>query len=164
MENDLLKDKKIPLPKLFKRTLNYVKQEWPSLVLALFLVVLNVFCGVLSPRVSGYFTDYISGTNPELKRIIIIAVGMFILSLLSQTFLFIESIILTKAGQRIVYKLRMEVFSHIESMSQNQFNEMPVGSLVTRVCSYTSSLSIRHPWASIILFASLNVIRQSPII
>lgn len=141
MENDLLKDKKIPLPKLFKRTLNYVKQEWPSLVIALFLVVLNVFCGVLSPRVSGYFTDYISGTNPELKRIIIIAVGMFILSLLSQTFLFIESIILTKAGQRIVYKLRMEVFSHIESMSQNQFNEMPVGSLVTRVCSYTSSLS-----------------------
>ena len=49
--------------------------------------------------------------------------------------------VLQKAGQRIVYKLRMEVFEHIEHMSQNQFNEMPVGSLVTRVVSYTASCS-----------------------
>ncbi len=139
--NDLLADKKIPLHSLFKRTFTYVKEEWPSLVLALFLVILNVFCGVLTPRVSGYFTDYLSGDYIELRRIIIIAVGMFVLSLLSQTFMFIETVILTKAGQRIVYKLRMEVFTHIEHMSQNQFNEMPVGSLVTRVCSYTASLS-----------------------
>ena len=139
--NDLLADKKIPLHSLFKRTFTYVKEEWPSLVFALFLVILNVFCGVLTPRVSGYFTDYLSGDYIELRRIIIIAVGMFVLALLSQTFMFIETVILTKAGQRIVYKLRMEVFTHIEHMSQNQFNEMPVGSLVTRVCSYTASLS-----------------------
>lgn len=141
MATDLLADKKIPLPKLFKRTLKYVKQEWPSLLFAMVLVIFNVFLGVLTPRVSGYFIDYLGGTNIELKRIIIIAVGMFVLSLLSQACLFGESIILTKAGQRIVYKLRMEVFTHIEHMSQNQFNEMPVGSLVTRVCSYTASLS-----------------------
>ncbi len=141
MATDLLADKKIPLPKLFKRTLKYVRQEWLSLLFAMFLVVFNVFLGVLTPRVSGYFIDYLGGTNIELKRIIIIAVGMFVLSLLSQACLFSESIILTKAGQRIVYKLRMEVFTHIEHMSQNQFNEMPVGSLVTRVCSYTASLS-----------------------
>lgn len=142
-KNNLLADKKIPLHRLFKRTFGYVKEEWPSLAFALFLIILNVFCGVLSPRVSGYFTDYISDTTnlPELKRIIIIAAGMLLLAIVSQLFLFIESIILTKAGQRIVYKLRMEVFVHIEHMSQNQFNEMPVGSLVTRVCSYTASLS-----------------------
>ena len=49
--------------------------------------------------------------------------------------------ILQKSGQRIVYNLRMEVFEHIERMSQNQFNEMPVGSLVTRVANYTASMS-----------------------
>ena len=35
----------------------------------------------------------------------------------------------------------MEVFNHIESMSQNQFDTMPVGSLVTRVASYTAAMS-----------------------
>jgi ATP-binding cassette subfamily B protein len=35
----------------------------------------------------------------------------------------------------------MEVFEHIENMSLNQFNEMPVGSLVTRVANYTTSMS-----------------------
>ena len=81
MATDLLADKKIPLPKLFKRTLKYVRQEWLSLLFAMFLVIFNVFLGVLTPRVSGYFIDYLGGTNIELKRIIIIAVGMFVLSL-----------------------------------------------------------------------------------
>ena len=49
--------------------------------------------------------------------------------------------LLQHVGQRIIYGMRVEVFSHIENMSQNQFNEMPVGSLVTRVCSYTASMS-----------------------
>ena len=35
----------------------------------------------------------------------------------------------------------MEVFEHIENMSQNQFNIMPVGSLVTRLANYTTSMS-----------------------
>ena len=43
--------------------------------------------------------------------------------------------------EKIVYNLRMEVFEHIENMSQNQFNMMPVGSLVTRVANYTTAMS-----------------------
>ncbi len=62
-------------------------------------------------------------------------------SFVSQIMIYFESMLLQKAGQRIVYKLRMEVFEHIENMSQNQFNMMPVGSLVTRVANYTTALS-----------------------
>ena len=35
-------------------------------------------------------------------------------------------------GQRIVYKIREDVFAHIQSLSHHQFNEIPVGTLVTR--------------------------------
>ena len=63
------------------------------------------------------------------------------MSVISQVMIYFESMLLQKAGQRIVYKLRMEVFEHIENMSQNQFNAMPVGSLVTRVANYTTALS-----------------------
>ncbi|MDD6879762.1 MAG: ABC transporter ATP-binding protein, partial [bacterium] len=70
-----------------------------------------------------------------------LAVVFFSISVINNVFLYIESMILQKAGQNTVYALRRDVFAHIESMSQNQFTEMPVGSLVTRVTSYTQSMS-----------------------
>ena len=140
---DLLKQKKIPQNVLIKRTWKYVKKERLAFIISFFFILLNVFLGVITPRITGLFTDYITGPieNINLRTIILIALSVLFASVLSQTFLFIESMILTKAGQRIVYSLRMEVFAHIESMSQNQFNDMAVGSLVTRVCNYTSQLS-----------------------
>lgn len=141
MSNDLLKDNKIPLSALFKRTWKYIKDEKWSFVLSLIIIIITVFSGVVLPRITGYYTDHISSVEPSLNTIIWIAVLMFGLSLITQGFVLLETMILTKAGQRIVFKLRMEVFAHIESMSQNQFNDMAVGSLVTRVCNYTSQLS-----------------------
>lgn len=138
---DLLEHKKIPLNTMLKRTWPYIRKERKSFIIALLLIVINVVLGVISPRISGFFTDYITGTNVILNEIILISCTIFFIALFTQTFVFIESMILTKAGQRIVYSLRMEVFEHVESMSQNQFNDMAVGSLVTRVCSYTSQLS-----------------------
>ena len=141
MAGDLLKDKKMPMGVLLKRTFPYLKTEMKSFIFAFALILINVVIGILTPRIAGYYTDYLSGDNPALKIIVIIAISMFVIALLNQALFFIESMVLTKAGQRIVYKLRMQVFAHIESMSQNQFNDMAVGSLVTRVCSYTSQLS-----------------------
>ena len=141
MNNDLLADKKVPASQLLRRTLKYVRKERGSLFLAFLLIIINVALGVLLPRITGYFTDYISGNNIVLTAIWVTAVAVLVISIINQAILLLESMILTKAGQRIVYELRMEVFEHIENMSQNQFNDMAVGSLVTRVCSYTSQLS-----------------------
>lgn len=140
--NDLLADKKMPSHILFKRTLKYVASERKSLIFSFFLLIINVFLTVISPRIVGFFTDHITSVEPSLKIIIMVAVGSLLISVVSQTIMFLESMVLTKAGQRIVYRLRMEIFAHIESMSQNQFNDMAVGSLVTRVCNYTSQLSL----------------------
>ena len=139
--NDLLADKKMPSHILFKRTVKYVASERKSLIFSFFLLIINVFLTVISPRIGGFFTDHITSVEPSLKIIIMVAVGSLLISIISQGIMFLESMVLTKAGQRIVYRLRMEIFAHIESMSQNQFNDMAVGSLVTRVCNYTSQLS-----------------------
>ena len=141
MANNLLNDKHIPFLTLLKRTWKYIKKEIWSFVISFALILVNVFASVMLPRLTGYFTDYIITPNPTLEIVLYIAIALTILSIISPTFMFIETVILTKAGQRIVYNLRMEVFTHIENMSQNQFNDMAVGSLVTRVCSYTSQLS-----------------------
>ena len=134
-------DKKIPFKVMVKRTFGYVKKEWISFLLAGFLIILNVTLDIAFPLFMRDLTNNLQSPNISLQIILTIAIGYFILSILSQVFAYLLAMILQKAGQRIVYSLRMEIFEHIENMSQNQFNEMPVGSLVTRVVSYTAALS-----------------------
>ena len=141
-ELDKLKgDKKIPARIMLKRTLRYIKPEWLSFVLAGFLIVANVGMDVVFPLFIAQITDNLQSPKISLQTILTFTFAYLALAIVSHLFMYLESMILQKAGQRVVYRLRMEVFEHIENMSQHQFNEMPVGSLVTRVASYTASLS-----------------------
>ena len=141
-ELEVLKgDKKLPLSVIIKRTLKYISTERRSFILALFLVALNVALSTISPLFTSRITDELVVENINLKFILSIVLLSFVITLINQVFLYAESMILQKCGQRIIYRLRNEIFEHIENMSLNQFNEMPVGSLVTRVTSYIASMS-----------------------
>ena len=137
----LFGDKKIPPKEMFKRLSRYVLPEWKSFGLAFLLILINVAIDVILPLFLGTFTDEIAKINTPLAFIIGLSIGYFSLCIVNQVLIYFESMILQHTGQRIVYKLRMEVFEHIENMSQNQFSIMPVGSLVTRVANYTTALS-----------------------
>lgn len=139
--DQLFGDKKIPLHVMAKRTLKYLKPEWKRFLLAALLIIINVGLDILLPLLVSEVTDMLQSEEIILRSIFLLISGYFVLTLLNQVFLYFESMILQKAGQNIIYNLRMEVFEHIENMSLNQLNEMPVGSLVTRVCNYTSSMS-----------------------
>ena len=137
----LFGDHKIPTSVMFKRLLRYIRPEWKSFLFSFLLIILNVGFEVITPLFIKEFTNAIADTSVTLAYIMGLSIGYFIISIVSQAMIYFESMLLQKAGQRIVYKLRMEVFEHIENMSQNQFNAMPVGSLVTRVANYTTALS-----------------------
>ena len=149
--NRLKGDHKMPTRELFRRTMTYVKPELPSFIIAFFLLVLNVGLDILLPMITGWITDSLDGfeelfrvgelTYQNYRGILTLSILFFVISAVNMAFIYIESMVLQKAGQRIIYKLRIDVFTHIQNMSQNQFNEMPVGSLVTRVCNYTQSMS-----------------------
>lgn len=48
---------------------------------------------------------------------------------------------LQKMGQKIIYRMREEVFTHIHSLSLGFFNTTPVGKLVTRVSNDTEAVN-----------------------
>ena len=141
----LFGDKKIPSRIMIKRLWRYIGPEWKSFTLALLLILINVGFDVILPLFFRNFTNVLADTLKDnsvlLSYVIGLSIGYFSLSFVSQIMIYFEGMILQKAGQRIVYKLRMEVFEHIENMSQNQFTIMPVGSLVTRVANYTTAMS-----------------------
>lgn len=141
-EKERLKgDKKIPGRILLRRALAYVRPYAGKLALAGLLIIMNVALDIALPVITSKMTDNLSSDALDLRYLITMAVVYFIICMMNNLFLYFESMILQKAGQDTVYDLRMDVFSHIEEMSRSQFAEMPVGSLVTRVTSYTQSMS-----------------------
>ena len=149
--NRLKGDHKMSVKEILSRTMQYVKPELLSFILAIVLLAINVALDITLPILTGKITDALEGFetlfgNSQLsydnyRTVLILSIVYFVIALVNMAFIYIESMLLQKAGQRIIYRLRMDVFTHIQNMSQNQFNEMPVGSLVTRVCNYTQSMS-----------------------
>lgn len=137
-------DRKIPFFTLLKRTFAYAKGDMWRIVLSLVVVAFNVVVDLLLPIIQKWFVDYLDTEhihNAVLSIIIGAAAGFIAIALINKLISFLMALLLQKAGQNIVERLRMDVFSHIENMSQNQLNEMPVGSLVTRVANYTAAVS-----------------------
>ena len=151
-------DVKIPFKKMVKNIWKYLKPEMLSFIFGLLLIFINVVLDIILPSLIGGVTDNLVNAkegevitiaklftidNSEISLTIIIGltIGYALITIINQIFIYFESMILQKAGQRIIYRIRMEVYEHIENMSINQFNEMPVGSLVTRVTNYTQELS-----------------------
>ena len=140
-------DRKLSAGYILKRNYKYLKPEIGNIILSMVFMIINVVLGLIVPKIIGNVVNVLAPENAPVDYVInynVIlgyAILYFGISVISQASRYIQSMILQHTGQRIVYEMRMEVFSHIESMSQNQFNEMPVGSLVTRVASYTANMS-----------------------
>lgn len=150
MENNkelMLKgDRKLPFRVIIKRILKYLTPKKYSFIFAFILLLFNVALDVLAPLILERIVNILANDSilvleDSLNKIISLSIIYFVVGLANQIILYFESMILQHAGQAVIYQIRMEVFTHIENMSQNQFDEMPVGSLVTRVASYTASMS-----------------------
>lgn len=88
-------------------------------------------------------------SHNELKELrhydfvgILYAAGLYLLMLLLGFALnAFDTWMLQKMGQKIIYRMREEVFTHIHSLSLNFFNVTPVGKLVTRVSNDTEAVN-----------------------
>ncbi len=82
----------------------------------------------------------------ELRRFdftgVLAAAGLYLLMLLCGFALnAVDTWMLQKMGQSIIYRMREEVFGHIHSLSLSFFNTTPVGKLVTRVSNDTEAVN-----------------------
>ena len=146
----------IPTKVMLKRINNYLKPEIARFVGAMLLIVVNVVLDIILPLFVSRITNNLKSDGINLQFIVGMAIAYLAIGVCNQGFLVWESMLLQKAGQNIIYRLRTEVFEHIEKLSQNQFDEMPVGSLVTRVASYKATMS--DLFTSVIVNVICNVL------
>ena len=125
-----MKDKK-----MFKRLLSYMKPHWGSYLIAILLMGIVVLLDILNPYIVSLSLKEIGNESINFNKVIYLFIIGVILAIVGSIVQYFQTMILQHTGQKIVYKMRAEVFSHIQTLSHNQFNQIPVGTLVTRVGS-----------------------------
>ena len=146
----LIKDKKEAIgfdrqmkdTEIARRLLRYARPHIKSFVFVLIIMLLTISYDILSPLVVGHITENLQEGTIEAKELFIY-VGVYASILLfSLVSTYIQAIVLQKTGQKIISKIREDLFLHIESLSHSQLNSIPVGKLVTRVTNDTNAVSM----------------------
>ena len=144
----LIKDKKTEMgfdrhikdSELISRLLVYAKPHIGSFIIAGVVMLVSIAYDIVSPILVGYIQEMIKYDfeMSALLTFVIIYGGILIVSLICT---YVQAIILQRAGQKIVSKLREDLFIKIESLSHDQLHHIPVGKLVTRVANDTNAIS-----------------------
>lgn len=125
----------IPTKVLIKYLYYYMKDYYKQYLLAILFMIINVGCDLALPYLIGISLKVLGQETFLLETLILIAVlGLMIIAVLC-----ISSYALTMTlhytSHKIIYKLREDVFAHIQSLSHAQLSEVPTGALVTRATS-----------------------------
>ena len=146
----LMKDKKEAIgfdrnmkdSEILKRLWPYVMRRKKLFILALILVLFSTVYSIGSPALLGKAIETVSSDEgfelSTLAWIVVAQVCLLIVTLIANYF---QAITLQKIGQRIVSDIREDLYQHIEGLSHNQLNKIPVGTLVTRVTNDTDAIS-----------------------
>ena len=126
---------------IIKRLLVYAKPHMGAWLAVLGLMVFSIAYDIISPLIVGYIEEMIVHDFPMKKLFLLVALyaGILVVSLICSYF---QAILLQTTGQRILSRIREDLFVHIESLSHAQLNEIPVGKLVTRVSNDTGAISM----------------------
>lgn len=121
--------------KMFSRLFKYMKRYFMNYILGIILVGFIVLFDILSPYVISLSLEEIGKDEIDIIRLIYIFIFGIILAVGANILQFVQTMLLNKTGNKIVYQIRADVFSHIQTLSHHQFNDIPVGTLVTRATS-----------------------------
>lgn len=133
-------DRNMKDSEIVRRLLVYARPYGKNFLVVFFFLIFSIAYDILSPLLIGKAEEIVVGDFEmgDLLRLVIVYAAILVFS---QICTYAQALILQKTGQKILSSLREAVFSHIDTFSHNQFNHIPVGTLVTRVCNDTEAIS-----------------------
>ena len=133
-------ERHMPDSEIIRRLLAYGKPYWKQFVLVFFVMLFSIVYDLLSPLLIGHIQDTIKDPFElsYLFTLVGVYAGILVVSLICT---YLQAMILQKTGQKILSQLRLDVFTHIEKLSHEQLNNIPVGKLVTRVTNDPNHIS-----------------------
>lgn len=135
---------------IMKRLLHYAIPEKKKFIVAFILAILMVGLNVVGPLILGDVVSLLSGKEINIPflnvknaywPILILVLVYLLLIVISSYVNYRQTMVLQKAGQNVMYTIREDVFTNLESLSSEQLNQIPVGKLVTRVTNDTNAIN-----------------------
>ena len=117
--------------------LPYMKHAKKSYVLGFVFSLLNVGLGVAGVYVLSKVFDGITGdlTQQIILKSLVVIVGYGLILLCSGISNYIRNIYLVKGANEVYVRIQMQVYDHIQSLPIKYFDNMPAGSVVSRITS-----------------------------
>ena len=142
---------------IIRRLLGYARPYWKQFALTLFVMLLSVGYDVVSPLLVGKLVGMVQGDFElhELFAMVAVYGSILVVSLVCT---YAQAMLLQKTGQKILSQIRLDVFTHIESLSHDQLNNIPVGTLVTRVSNDPNAISYMFTNILVTLVKNIMVI------
>lgn len=133
-------ERHMPDGEIIRRLLVYAKPYKKSFIAVFIIMVFSIIYDLASPLIIGDIQSLIKDQFQlqDLFRLVGIYAGILAVSLICT---YLQAMILQKIGQKILSQIRMDVFTHVEKLSHEQLNNIPVGKLVTRVTNDPNAIS-----------------------
>ena len=161
-----------------KRLLKYLKPYRRIFVICLILVLALTALELVKPIIIGDAIDqYITGEKNEMLQAEgreqweagemaeerysgVLKAGALYLGVLLLLFAFnrIQTLLLQKMGQDIIYDIRNELFTHVEKLTMRFFDTTPVGKTVTRLTNDVEA--INEVFSNILVKLFRNVVKM----
>ena len=142
---------------IIRRLLRYAKPHWKSFALALVVMLFSIVYDLLSPLLIGDIQKLVK--EDFLLKDLYIRVGLYAgILIVSIIGTYLQALILQRIGQKILSQIRLDVFTHIEGLSHEQLNNIPVGKLVTRTTNDPNAISFMFTNVLVTLVKNVMVV------
>lgn len=139
---------------IIRRLLTYAKPYWKEFALTLLVMLVSIVYDIVSPLLIGDIQNVVKDSFDLRDLYIRVAAyaGILIVSLICT---YIQAMLLQKTGQKILTQIREDVFIHVEELSHEQLNNIPVGKLVTRTTNDPNAIS--YMFTNILVTLAKNI-------
>jgi subfamily B ATP-binding cassette protein MsbA len=125
---------------LYKRVLEYVKPYWHLIVLGMILAsVASAMTGISAWLVKPVLDDIFLGKKMSMLKLL--PPLIILVYLVKGSAGYAQSWVMRSVGQRIITKLRYELYEHINRMSMSFFERIPSAVLMARITNDVKNLS-----------------------
>ncbi|MGQ9596930.1 MAG: ABC transporter ATP-binding protein [Thermoproteota archaeon] len=115
----------------FLRLFGYVRRERVLLLGGLATILLNTMLSVVSPIIAGRVVDIT--IVRALSELWPYAVAIIVLTLSTGGVSFISSYLEEVLAQRIVYRIRINIYAHLQDLSYSFYDRFDAGQIISRV-------------------------------
>lgn len=125
---------------LIKRLLQFCKPHWKKFLVCFFVALICVGLSLIGPQITKLLMDRVfpeKSVNLAILVVVIVTVVMFS----ERIFLAWRDVMISRIGYKIIYKIRKDLFDHLQTLSLNFFDTYPTGKILVRVTSYIDGLT-----------------------